>query len=119
MWDAAAAPGARFLPSCGARPIHPETEAHQMLKLGTVLFADVVSSTRRSEQMLPEDVRELMTDFFDAMSQEIRAEGGRLEKFIGDAVMALFGVPVAHEDDPVRAVRAALRMLRRLERWNE
>jgi class 3 adenylate cyclase len=89
-----------------------------MLKLVTVLFADVVGSTARAEKLHPEDVRSVMTDYFDAMAQEIRAEGGTVEKFVGDAVMAVFGVPSAHEDDPVRAVRAAWRMLDRLREWN-
>jgi len=110
---------AAFCPSCGARQRKEESEDKHMLKLATILFADVVGSTSRSEQMLPEEIRELMVDFFDAMTQEIRAEGGRLEKFIGDAIMAVFGVPHAHEDDPVRAVRAGRRMLARLARWNE
>ncbi len=89
-----------------------------MLKLVTVLFADVVGSTARAEALDPEDTRALMADFFDAMSGEIRAEGGTIEKYIGDAIMAVFGVPQAHEDDPVRAVRAARRMLASLDRWN-
>jgi len=112
-------PGLRFCPSCGARlKKEDEADAGQMLKLVTVLFADVVSSTARAERMYPEDIRALMTDFLDAMSQEIRAEGGRIEKFIGDAVMAVFGIPAAHEDDPLRAVNAGRRMLDRLEEWN-
>jgi adenylate cyclase len=59
-----------------------------------------------------------MTSYFGAMALEIRAEGGTLEKFVGDAIMAVFGVPVAHEDDPIRAVCAARRMLARLRTWN-
>jgi class 3 adenylate cyclase len=89
-----------------------------MLKLVTVLFADVVGSTARAEASHPEDVRTVMTSYFEAMAEEIRAEGGTLEKFVGDAIMAVFGVPSAHEDDPVRAVRAARRMLERLRTWN-
>jgi class 3 adenylate cyclase len=89
-----------------------------MLKLATVLFADVVGSTARAEASHPEDVRELMSSYFDAMAGEIRAEGGTLEKYVGDAIMAVFGVPSAHEDDPLRAVRAARRMLERLTEWN-
>ena len=85
-----------------------------MLKLVTVLFADVVGSTARAETLHPEDVRALMTDYFAAMAEEIEAEGGTVEKFVGDAIMAVFGVPTAHEDDAVRAVRAARRMLERL-----
>jgi class 3 adenylate cyclase len=90
----------------------------EMLKLVSVLFADVVSSTARAERMHPEDTRTLMADYFAAMAAEIEAEGGTIEKFVGDAVMAVFGVPTAHEDDALRAVRAARRMLARLQRWN-
>ena len=111
-------PDAAFCPSCGAR-IKKEGAESQMLKLVSILFADVVGSTSRAEAMFAEDIRDLMSDFFEAMTEEIRGEGGRVEKFIGDAVMAVFGVPVAHEDDAVRAARTARRMLRRLEQWNE
>ena len=90
-----------------------------MLKLVTVLFADVVGSTARGERMHPEDTRALMADYFGAMAEEIRAESGTIEKFVGDAIMAVFGVPAAHEDDALRAVRAARRMLERLRGWNE
>jgi class 3 adenylate cyclase len=108
---------ARFCPACGA-PVE-ELPAGEMLKLVTVLFADVVGSTTRAEEMHPEDVRAVMADYFAAMSDEITAEGGTIEKFVGDAIMAVFGVPAAHEDDPLRAVRAARRMLGRLEGWND
>src|SRR5207247_7649494 len=64
-------------------------------------------------------MREVMDAFFTAMREEIEAEGGTVEKFIGDAVMAAFGVPSAHEDDPARALRAALHMLQRLEVVNQ
>ncbi|HEX2240082.1 MAG TPA: adenylate/guanylate cyclase domain-containing protein [Actinomycetota bacterium] len=111
-------PGARFCPSCGRPLADAETGAPEMIKLVTVLFADVVGSTEQAEHMLPEETRALMTDFFSAMSEEIRAEGGTIDRLIGDAVMADFGIPVAHEDDPVRAVRAAMRMLERLQKWN-
>lgn len=89
-----------------------------MLKVVTVLFADVVGSTARAEKMHPEDTRALMTDFFKAMSEEIEREGGTVERILGDGLMADFGIPLAHEDDPLRAVRAARAMLARLERWN-
>ena len=89
-----------------------------MLKLVTIMFADVVGSTSRAETMHPEDTRALMTDFFRAMTEEIEKEGGTVERIIGDAIMADFGVPTAHEDDPLRAVRAAYAMLERLGRWN-
>jgi class 3 adenylate cyclase/tetratricopeptide (TPR) repeat protein len=110
--------GARFCPACGV-PVAEPAAGGDMLKLVTVLFADVVGSTARAEDLDPEDTRALMADFFEAMAEEIRAEGGTIEKFVGDAIMAVFGVPQTHEDDPVRAVRAAWRMLGRLERWNE
>ncbi|HEU0246825.1 MAG TPA: adenylate/guanylate cyclase domain-containing protein [Gaiellaceae bacterium] len=90
----------------------------EMLKLVTVLFADAVGSTARAERMHPEDTRALMADYFAAMAVEIEAEGGTIAKFVGDAIMVVFGVPTAHEDDALRAVRAARRMLVRLLRWN-
>src|SRR5262252_3678467 len=87
--------GARFCPACGAA-LTEAPAAEDMLKLVTVLFADVVGSTARAEASHPEDVRAVMTSYFDAMAEEIRAEGGTLEKFVGDAIMAVFGVPTAH-----------------------
>jgi len=74
----------------------------------SVLFADLVGFTSRSEQLDPEDVRALLSPYYARLRQELERHGGTVEKFIGDAVMALFGAPVAHEDDPERAVRAAL-----------
>jgi class 3 adenylate cyclase/tetratricopeptide (TPR) repeat protein len=74
----------------------------------TVLFADLVGFTERSEQLDPEDVRALLTRYYASLRAELEAHGGVVDKFIGDAVMAVFGAPVAHEDDPERAVRAAL-----------
>ena len=84
----------------------------------SVLFADVTGSTTLGERMDPEQLRDVMATFFGGMREEIEAEGGTVEKFIGDAVMAAFGVPSAHEDDPARALRAAIRMRRRLEEVN-
>src|SRR5437870_9229305 len=78
-------------------------------KLATVLFVDLVSSTELVVSGAdPEVVRRRVTTFFDAVSQCIEAHGGTVEKFAGDAVMAAFGSPIAHEDDAERAVRAAL-----------
>jgi class 3 adenylate cyclase/tetratricopeptide (TPR) repeat protein len=108
---------AAFCPSCGT-PLSTAPAA-ETLKLATVLFADVVGSTARATDMHPEDVRDLMASYFDGMSKEIARHGGAVEKFIGDAIMAVFGVPTAHEDDPTRAVRAAGGMLESLEHWNE
>ena len=84
----------------------------------TILFADVAGSTGLGEQLDPERLREVLDSFFAVMRREIEAEGGIVEKFIGDAVVAVFGVPTAHEDDPTRALRAALRMRRGLDRLN-
>ena len=74
----------------------------------TVLFADLVGFTSRAEQMDPEDVRAVLSPYYARLRAELERFGGTVEKFIGDAVMALFGAPLAHEDDPERAVRAAL-----------
>jgi class 3 adenylate cyclase/tetratricopeptide (TPR) repeat protein len=74
----------------------------------TVLFCDLVGFTSRAEQMDPEDVRALLAPYHEHVRGELERYGGTVEKFIGDAVMAVFGAPVAHEDDPERAVRAGL-----------
>ena len=74
----------------------------------TVLFADLVGFTARAEALDPEDVRALLAPYHAHLRSELERFGGTVEKFIGDAVMALFGAPIAHEDDPERAVRAAL-----------
>ena len=74
----------------------------------TVLFADLVGFTARAEQLDPEDVRAMLSPYHARLRDELERHGGTVEKFIGDAVMAVFGAPVVHEDDPERAVRAAL-----------
>jgi class 3 adenylate cyclase/tetratricopeptide (TPR) repeat protein len=109
---------ARFCSSCGKPATVESIQATEVLKIVTVLFLDVVGSTERAEKMHPEDTRALMTDFFGAMTEEIEREGGTVERLMGDGIMADFGWPVAHEDDPERAVRAALAMLTRLSKWN-
>jgi class 3 adenylate cyclase/tetratricopeptide (TPR) repeat protein len=98
--------GARFCFSCG-KPFE-EPAAREERKVVTVLFADLVGFTSRAEQMDPEDVRALLAPYHQRLRSELERFGGTVEKFIGDAVVALFGAPVAHEDDPERAVRAAL-----------
>ena len=95
-----------------------EAEETEQRRIVTVLFADLTSSTALAEDMDPEDTRALLGGFFDTMAREIHRHGGTVEKYIGDAVMAVFGLPVAHEDDPVRAVRAALDMQIALRRFN-
>ena len=74
----------------------------------TVLFCDLIGSTEHAERSDPEDVRALLSSYHERVRGELERFGGTVEKFIGDAVMAVFGAPVAHEDDPERAVRAAL-----------
>src|SRR5262249_31517175 len=107
---------ARFCNSCGV-PLTPEQHAERR-KVVTVLFCDVAGSTDLAERTDPEAVRGLMLAYFDQMRSAIEGHGGTVEKFIGDAVVGVFGVPVAHEDDALRAARAALEMQRRLESLN-
>ena len=85
----------------------------------TVLFADLVGFTSRSERMDVEDVRGTLAPYHALLRDELEHYGGTVEKFIGDAVMALFGAPVAHEDDPERAVRAALSIRAAIVRLND
>ena len=82
--------------------------AREERKVVTCLFCDLVGFTARAERMDPEDVRRLLQPYHARLRSELEHHGGTVEKFIGDAVMAVFGAPVAHEDDPERAVRAAL-----------
>src|ERR671915_1521293 len=82
----------------------PRTER----KVVTVLFADLVGFTSRAESLDPEDVEAILRPYHEHVRAELERFGGTVEKFIGDAVVAVFGAPVAHEDDPERAVRAAL-----------
>ena len=106
--------GARFCPDCGAVVATPlGTEERKMV---TVLFADLVDSTGLAERLDPERAREVLGRFFDAATEELQALRGRPEKFIGDAVMAVFGLPTVREDDALRAVRAGLAIRGRLRR---
>jgi class 3 adenylate cyclase/tetratricopeptide (TPR) repeat protein len=109
---------ARFCPTCGTDlgPGGPVREEER--KLVTILFADVTGSTSLGERLDPERLRSLLSAYFSAMSALIESWGGTVEKFIGDAIMAVFGVPIVREDDPERAIRASLDMLSRLEELN-
>ncbi|HEY8847599.1 MAG TPA: adenylate/guanylate cyclase domain-containing protein, partial [Candidatus Limnocylindrales bacterium] len=98
--------GARFCAECGA-PLRPAAAVREVRKVVTVLFADVTGSTVLGEQLDPETMRAIMGRYFTMMKAVIERHGGTVEKFIGDAVMAVFGIPVVHEDDALRAVRAA------------
>src|SRR5579864_53704 len=84
----------------------------------TIMFADIIGSTPLADRLDPEDMRAILTGYFNLMTEQIRRHGGTVEKYIGDAVMAVFGAPVAHEDDPDRAIRAALDMQAALNRFN-
>jgi class 3 adenylate cyclase len=97
---------ARFCNSCGA-PLAPAAAPREQRKVVTVLFCDVTGSTSLGEQLDPEALRTVMARYFETARTAIERHGGTVEKFIGDAVMAVFGVPVVHEDDALRAVRAA------------
>jgi class 3 adenylate cyclase/tetratricopeptide (TPR) repeat protein len=100
--------GARFCDSCGASIA---VLGRRQRKLVTVVVCDVVGSTSLGEESDPEAVEVLLSRYFERMKWIVEAHGGTVEKFIGDAVVAVFGVPVAHEDDALRAVRAAVEML--------
>jgi class 3 adenylate cyclase/tetratricopeptide (TPR) repeat protein len=99
----------RFCPSCGA-PVSAAPASAERRKVVTVIFADVVGSTALGEHVDPETLRWAMQRWFDRMQEAVERHGGTVEKFIGDAVMAVFGIPVSHEDDALRAVRAAAQM---------
>ena len=108
---------ARFCASCGtalAAVVRREER-----KVVTVVFADLVGSTARAEHADPEDVRAVLAPYHARLRQELEHFGGTVEKFIGDAVVAVFGAPVVHEDDPERAVRAALAIQGAISELNE
>jgi class 3 adenylate cyclase len=100
--------GARFCNDCGAAlATTPEREVRKTV---TVVFSDVTGSTALGESTDPEALRALLARYFDRMKTIVESHGGTVEKFIGDAVMAVFGVPQAHEDDALRACRATIEM---------
>ncbi len=99
--------GGKFCSECGQPLQAPQAPSRESRKVVTVLFCDVTGSTALGERLDPESLRRVMTRYFERMQQILESHGGTVEKFIGDAVMAVFGIPVLHEDDAVRAVRAA------------
>src|ERR1041385_5491273 len=101
---------ARFCLQCGATLAEEPSRSVEERKIVSVLFVDLVGFTAASERADPEDVRARLRPYHSMLKTEIARFGGTVEKFIGDAVMAVFGAPVAHEDDAERAVRAALRI---------
>src|SRR5437868_7041967 len=135
-------PTAKYCIECGTALLPKETDEHtqQLLpqanghtrplpaimsqppeerRVVTVMFADITGSTPLADHLDPEDMRAILTGYFNLMAEQIRKHGGTLEKYIGDAVMAVFGSPIAHEDDPDRAIRAALDMQAALASYNK
>src|SRR5437867_12471721 len=110
--------GARFCSACG-RPLEAAAPPREVRKVVTVLFSDVTGSTSLGERLDPESMRRVMARYFEEMKAALESHGGTVEKFIGDAVMAVFGIPVLHEDDALRAVRAALEMREALKTLNK
>src|SRR4249920_424691 len=109
---------AKFCLACGS-PLEVAAPAQEVLKVVTIVFSDLKGSTSMGEKLDSESLREVMTRYFDAMRVELERHGGVVEKFIGDAIMAVFGLPTLHEDDALRAVRAAAGMQRALGGLND
>jgi class 3 adenylate cyclase/tetratricopeptide (TPR) repeat protein len=110
---------ARFCSSCGAALEVVSGDTVEERKVVSVLFVDLVGFTARSDRADPEDVRSTLRLYHERLKREIERFGGTVEKFVGDAVMAVFGAPIAHEDDAERAVRAALRIGEAIEELND
>jgi class 3 adenylate cyclase len=110
--------GFRFCGACGTPLATPGRRLGEERKVVTVLFCDLVGFTARSDQADPEDVGAMLRPFHAKLRTEIERLGGTVDKLIGDAVMGVFGAPVAHEDDPERAVRCALRILDAIDELN-
>jgi class 3 adenylate cyclase/tetratricopeptide (TPR) repeat protein len=109
---------ARFCLACG-RSLQAEIARGEERKVVSILFADLIGFTASSDRADPEDVGARLRPYYRRLKQEIESFGGTVEKFVGDAVMAAFGAPVAHEDDAERAVRAGLRILEAIDELNE
>jgi class 3 adenylate cyclase/tetratricopeptide (TPR) repeat protein len=99
---------AKFCSECGTALAAARPTRREERKVVTVVFADLVGSTARAERLDPEDVRAILAPYHARLRHELERHGGTVEKFIGDAVVGVFGAPVAHEDDPERAVRSSL-----------
>lgn len=107
-----------FCPACAA-PLTPAASAREVRKTVTVVFCDVTGSTALGERLDPESLRDVQSRYFDAMRGAIERHRGIVEKYIGDAVMAVFGIPQLHEDDALRALRAAADMREGLAALNK
>ena len=111
-------PGSRFCPSCGTSVLALATAVPEERRIVTAIFCDLVGSTTLAGRLDAEALRSVTLRYFDVMRERIQAHGGTVEKFIGDAVMAVFGVPAIHEDDALQALAAALDMITALDRLN-
>lgn len=111
-------PKFRLCGYCGA-PLTAPLPAHEIRKTVTIVFSDLKDSTALGERLDSEALHEVKERYFAAMAAEIKRHGGKVEKYIGDAIMAVFGLPRAHEDDALRAVRAAAGMQAALRELNE
>jgi class 3 adenylate cyclase len=109
---------ARFCDACGAR-LDAHLGTAETRRVVTIVFTDVAGSTALGDRLDPESLRRVMWRYFDTMQGTLERYGGTVEKFIGDAIVAVFGVPAVHEDDAIRAVRAAFEMGEALERVNK
>ncbi len=108
---------AAYCNRCGSELARPQSPSER--KVVSVLFVDLVGFTAMSEQLDPEDVRSILDPYYETVRAQLVRYGGTVEKFIGDAVMALFGAPAAHEDDPERAVRAGYAVCQAMARMRE
>ncbi|MCA1786741.1 MAG: hypothetical protein LC657_12265 [Desulfobacteraceae bacterium] len=102
--------GINFCGACGARLEKQEKTTPSERKHVTIVFTDLSGYTAMTERLDPEDVRSVLKKVFEKIGHIVDAFGGTIERYIGDSVMAVFGIPGAHEDDPVRAVHAALQI---------
>jgi class 3 adenylate cyclase len=110
---------ARFCQACGETLGPRRQGSGEVRKTVTVLFLDVVGSTELGEGLDPESARHVMSRLFEVVRPMLERHGGTVEKFIGDAVMAVFGVPSVHEDDALRACKAALEIQEEIGRLNK
>jgi class 3 adenylate cyclase/tetratricopeptide (TPR) repeat protein len=113
------AESAKFCSECGFALIAAPVRRREERKVVTVVFADLVGSTARAERLDPEDVRAILAPYHERLRDELERRGGTVEKFIGDAVVGVFGAPVAHEDDQERGVRAALAIQEAIAELND
>ena len=109
---------ARFCLAC-ATALQTPSPPEEVRKIVSIVFSDLAGSTSLGERLDAESLREVLNRYFDEMQTALERHGGVVEKFIGDAVMAVFGLSLAHEDDALRAVRAAWEMKERLGSLNE